>query len=127
MNSYFFGEHGHGFLFTFCGSGSCGYSFLLNEFLCLPFCNQHTLTFGAFPFELGRGIALGVAYALDASDLGFISEYAVDQFAFGGKLSGELVKGSLFYDLYAAILDNKSASFNQTNAKIRGAALFPLQ
>ncbi len=120
----FFGEHGHGIPLHFLWIRELWIQFSLNDFLCLPFTNQHTVTFGAFPFELGRGIALGVAYALDASDLGFISEYAVDQFAFGGKLSGELVKGSLFYDLYAAILDNRSANYGQTNAKIRGQHYF---
>lgn len=119
-----FGEHGHGIPLHFLWIRELWIQFSLKELLCVPFCNAHTLTFGAFPFELGRGIALGTAYALDASDLGFISEYAVDQFAFGGKLSGELVKAKLFYDLYGAILDNKSASFSQTNAKFRGQQYF---
>jgi hypothetical protein len=119
-----FGEHSHGIPLHFLWIRELWIQFSLKELLCLPFCNHHTLTFGAFPFELGRGIALGSAYALDASDLGFISEYAVDQFAFGGKLSGELVKAKLFYDLYGAILDNKSASFSQTNAKFRGQQYF---
>jgi len=120
----FFGEHEHGIPLHFLWIRELWIQFSLKDLLHIPLCNQHTLTFGAFPFELGRGIALGVAYALDASDLGFISEYAVDQFAFGGKLSGELVKGTLFYDLYGAILDNKGASFSQTNAKIRGHQYF---
>ncbi len=114
-----FGEHGHGIPLHFLWIRELWIQFSLNDLMCLPFSSPHSLTFGAFPFELGRGIALGVAYALDASDLGFISEYAVDQYAFGGKLSGELCKGILFYDLYGAILDNKGASFSQTNAKIR--------
>lgn len=90
-----------------------------SDLLCLPFCRNHTITFGAFPFELGRGIALGASYAVDASDLGFYNETAVDQYAFGGKLSGEIRKG-LDYDLYAAILSDKAASFTTTNDKIRG-------
>jgi hypothetical protein len=120
----FFGEHGHGIPLHFLWIRELWIQFSLQELLGVPFCNQHTLTFGAFPFELGRGISLGVAYALDASDLGFISEYAVDQFAFGGKLSGELVKDVLYYDLYGAILDNKAASFSQTNARLRGQQYF---
>lgn len=92
----------------------------LNDIACIPFCNQHYLTFGAFPFELGRGIALGTAYAIDASDLGYYSENAIDQYAFGGKLSGDIIKDSLTYDLYAAILDNKASTFDYANLKIRG-------
>ena len=52
-------------------------------------------TFGAFPFELGRGIALGTAYAVDASDLGFYSENAIDQYAFGGKFLEILLRINL--------------------------------
>lgn len=94
--------------------------FSLNDFLSVPFYNKHTLAIGSFPFELGRGIALGASYKVDASDLGYYSEAAVDQYAFGAKLSGVLTKDCLLYDLYAAILDNKSSSFSDTNAKIRG-------
>ena len=91
-----------------------------NDILGLPFCNLHTFTFGAFPFELGRGIALGTAYALDPSDLGFWAEPGIDQYAFGGKLSGDIVKEQLVYDLYGAILNNLSDTFDNTNQKIRG-------
>ena len=119
-----FGNHSHGIPLHFLWIRELWVQFSLNDILCLPFCNHHTLSLGAFPFVLGRGIALGPAYAVDASDLGFISEYAIDQYAFGGKLSGELVKDQLFYDLYGAILDNKSSTFNQTNAKIRGQHYF---
>lgn len=92
----------------------------LAEFLAIPFCNNHTLSIGSFPFELGRGIALGTAYKIDPSDLGFYAEAAIDQYAFGAKLSGVLAKDALLYDLYAAILDNKSTNFGDTNLKIRG-------
>lgn len=92
----------------------------LNDILCIPFCNQHTLTFGAFPFELGRGIALGTAYALDPSDLGFWAEVGIDQYAFGGKLSGDIIKEELIYDIYGAILNNLSDTFDNVNLKIRG-------
>ena len=92
----------------------------LNDIACIPFCNQHYLTFGAFPFELGRGIALGTAYAVDASDLGYYTENAIDQYAFGGKISGDIIKDKLTYDLYAAVLDNKASTFDYVNLKIRG-------
>lgn len=92
----------------------------LSDLLCIPFCNFHAFTFGIFPFELGRGIALGASYAVDASDLGFYSEASVDQYAFGGKLTGTLIKDFLEYDIYGAILDNKANNFGVCHAKIRG-------
>lgn len=95
-----FANHSHGIPLHLLWIRELWIQFSLNDMLRLPFCNNHTLTLGAFPFVLGRGIALGPAFAVDASDLGFISEYAIDQYAFGGKLSGELVKDKLFYDLY---------------------------
>ncbi len=115
-----FGEHRHGIPRHILWIRELWMELALSDLMCLPFCNRHTLTFGAFPFELGRGIALGSAYATDPSDLGYFSENAIDQYAFGGKLSGEIIKDYLLYDLYAAILDNKSNSFEYTNAKIRG-------
>ena len=93
--------------------------FSVSDLLGIPTCNYHTLTMGAFPFELGYGISLGTAYATDATDLGYFSESAIDQYAFGAKLSGDLVKDRLTYDLYAAILNNKSATFDNVNASIR--------
>ena len=115
-----FGRHSHGIPRHILWIRELWIQFSLNDLFNLPFCTHHTLTLGAFPFELGRGIALGAAYQVDASDLGFITEAAVDQYAFGGKLSGDLIKDTLTYDLYGAILDNKAADFNQVNAKIRG-------
>ncbi len=115
-----FGEHKHGIPRHILWIRELWIQLSLNDLLSLPFCNRHTFTFGAFPFELGRGIALGAAFAVDPTDLGFFSEAAVDQYAFGGKLSGEIVKEKLFYDLYGAIIDNKAATFDATNLKIRG-------
>ena len=67
---------------------------------------------------MGRGIALGDAYAVDTKLLGFDSETAVDQYAYGIKFSGELVKSHLTYDLYASIQDSKQTSLSETNAPI---------
>ena len=119
-----FGNHNHGIPLHLLWIRELWMQISLNDLLCLPFCNNHTLTIGAFPFEVGRGIALGAAFSVDRTDLGFISEYAVDQYAFGAKLAGEMIKDVLYYDLYAAILDNKSASFEQTNQNIRGQQYF---
>lgn len=92
----------------------------LGPLLSLNLLNDHTLTFGAFPFELGRGIALGDAYAIAPEILGFYTDNNVDQFAFGGKLSGEIVPSNLTYDFYTAILQNKSSSLSDTGEKSFG-------
>lgn len=95
--------------------------FSLNEALGLSF-NDHkqTLVLGAFPFQLGRGIALGDAFAVSPNYLGFYSEDAVDQYAFGIKIGGEVMDDTLSYDLYGAILNNKSNSLSKTGQKILG-------
>jgi len=80
--------------------------------------NKQTFTLGAFPFKLGRGIALGDAFAVNPGYLGFAAEDAVDQYAFGLKLSGEIIKNVLTYDVYGAFLNNKSGSLGDTGAKI---------
>ena len=61
------------------------------NFLHLGFESNHSFTVGAFPFELGRGISLGAAYAIGPGPLGFYSDGMIDQFAFGFKFSGEIV------------------------------------
>ncbi len=114
-----FGQHSHAIPRHIMWIRELWVKLALNELLCLPFVNEHSVTLGAFPFELGRGISLGASYKVDPSDLGYYSEVAVDQYAFGGKLSGILSK-VLMYDVYAAILDTKCASAAQTGAKIRG-------
>jgi len=92
----------------------------LSEFLHVPFCGYHTLTFGSFPFSVGRGIALGAAFKVDPTDLGYYAEVAVDQYAFGAKLTGVISQECLMYDLYAAFIDNKSVKFSSNNERIRG-------
>lgn len=84
--------------------------------------NKNTnFTIGLFPFELGRGIALGSAYAVDPDGLGYNAPNVVDQFAPGARLSGAILDNKrLTYDLYAEVSNNKSDSFGNTNAKIRG-------
>jgi len=94
--------------------------FSLNEALGLHSMKKQTFTLGAFPFQLGRGIALGDAFAVSPNYLGFFSDSAVDQYAFGMKLSGDIVDEKLSYDLYGGILDNKSNSLSRTGRKILG-------
>lgn len=81
----------------------------IGEMFNINFTNNHTITAGFFPFELGRGISLGAAYATDPDMIGFYSPNAVDQFAPGVKLSGALDSGEMLtYDLYASIIANRS-------------------
>jgi len=82
---------------------------------------RHSIALGYFPFLLGRGIALGDAYATDPDLLGYYSPSAIDQYAPGIKLTGENVCTSrLSYDIYLGILNNKSNTFNNVNQNIRG-------
>lgn len=95
--------------------------FSLNEALGLSFLDyQQNFCLGAFPFQLGRGIALGDAYATGADYLGFYTDDVVDQYACGAQLSGELAGNWLGYDLYVAILNNQSFSLGKTGEKILG-------
>ncbi len=90
------------------------------KMLGLSWCTRHELTLGSFSFELGRGISLGSAYAVGPEILGFYSDGSIDQFAFGGKLSGDVIKDMLAYDFYVGILQNKSATLGQTAEDIYG-------
>ncbi|HZW60844.1 MAG TPA: hypothetical protein VFF04_01340, partial [Candidatus Babeliales bacterium] len=94
--------------------------FVLNQPLGLGFHHYHDITLGAFPFELGRGIALGSAYAVGPERLGFYSDSSIDQYAFGAKVYGDILEQQLAYELYAAILQNKSTSISETAANILG-------
>lgn len=94
--------------------------FCVNDALALGFNNNHYFTLGSFPFELGRGIALGSAYAVSQRFLGFYSDTTIDQYAYGFKLSGDFFPSKLTYDLYGAILENKSDNFTNTTLKTRG-------
>ena len=85
----------------------------LSDLIGIPFYNRHTLTWGAFEFELGRGISLGASYPMLPFFVGFFIDYVIDQFPFGAKLSGDLCKDRLSYDIYGAILANYSATFEQ--------------
>lgn len=93
----------------------------LGDALHLSFPTRQTFTLGAFKFELGRGISLGSAYAVGPEILGFYSDDIVDQYAFGGKFSGDIVEKKLSYDLYAAILNNRSGALSDTGEHVYGA------
>lgn len=90
----------------------------IGDIFRIPFSSRHTFKMGFFPFELGRGISLGASYAVDPDFLGYYSPNAVDQYAPGFLFSGSLIDGYLDYDVYAAITQNRSDSFNAVNAQI---------
>lgn len=92
--------------------------FTLNEALELPFKNVHLFTLGLFPFQVGRGIALGDAYA--ASGFLLWNDGAIDQYAPGLRFGGELLPVVLTYDIYGALLTNNSSSLSDTSKKILG-------
>lgn len=75
---------------------------------------KQTLTVGSFSFALGRGISLGDAYSVNPSLLGFFQDNTVDQYAWGAKLSGGLIKDFMSYDMYLSVLANKSTSLSET-------------
>ena len=94
---------------------------VLNDVLSLNFAYRHYFTMGLFPFQLGRGIALGDAYATVPDFIGYNPANAVQQYAPAFKLSGALADNdALTYDLYAAILDNRSGTFDNVNLNILG-------
>lgn len=93
--------------------------FSINDAFNIHFDPEQFFMLGYFPFELGRGIALGSAYAVNPGLLGFYSNNTIDQFAPGFLFTGSIFE-SLKYDLYGAILDNKCDSFGATALKIRG-------
>jgi hypothetical protein len=113
-------SHKHGFPRHIFWIRQLWLQFIINEAFSLPFNNVHTFTIGAFPFQLGRGIALGDAYAVGPESLGFYADSAIDQYAFGAKFSGELLTRILSYDLYTAILQNNSSNLGDTAKKILG-------
>lgn len=89
----------------------------------------HTVKFGMFPFQLGRGIALGQFYGIVSP--GFLAIYSrdTDFSPTGILLNGEIVEDTLWYDLYYAKYEDKSASFgdvfNSNKEKVLGRRLTP--
>lgn len=116
------GTHKHGFPRHIFWIRQLWLQFNLNQVASLPFKNIHTFTIGSFPFQLGRGIALGDAYAVGPEVLGFWADSAIDQYAFGAKFSGDLFPKILSYDLYTAILQNNSTGLADTEKTILAQA-----
>ena len=115
-----FGDHKHFITRQILWIRELWLDFSINNTFSLHSENEHRFRLGAFPFELGRGIALGSAYAVGPRVLGFFSDNAIDQYAFGFKLYGPMISPTCTYDLYTAILENRMDSFSNTGAKILG-------
>lgn len=72
------------------------------------------LKFGSFPYELGRGIALGSAYN-SGGFLGLDPRFSIDQFAPGALLHADIVKDILYGEWYYAVLSNPNTSFKDNS------------
>lgn len=114
-----FGRHTHSIPRYIFWARELWFEFALGDFFGRDFGNDHTFKLGLFPFQLGRGIALGDAYATGPEFLGYYTDTVVDQYAPGAKFSGVIKRDILNYDAYFALLENKSDSLGNTTAKVR--------
>jgi len=70
------------------------------------------LELGWFPFQLGRGIALGSGYGFNEAFLGVYSYSGEDKSAPGINLFGEVVKDTLWYSLYYSRFEETGKSLS---------------
>lgn len=112
-------KHTHGIPYNFPRIREIWLQFNINEPFALPINDTHKFTIGAFPFQLGRGIALGDAYAVGPDFLGFYTDNAIDQYAYGAMFDGDFVPGIAHYAFYAAMLQNKTTSLADNSKFIR--------
>ena len=104
-------DHVHGFNRIVPFIRKAWVKFALNDAFNIKSETRHYFKFGIFPFEVGRGISLGTAYAVSPGLLGFFAENSIDQYAFGGLIHGGITtKSSLTYDVYGSIVQNLSSS-----------------
>ena len=108
-------DHSHSFNRLIPWFRKAWVKFSINDAFDIKADRKHSLKFGAFPYQLGRGISLGAAYAVSPGVLGFFTDNTIDQFAFGALWRGHLTANhNVTYDFYCAMLENLSASFSQT-------------
>ena len=79
---------------------------------------NQTFTMGSFGFKVGRGIAFGDAFAVNAKSLGFYSNSSIDMYAPGVKLAGNVWTDSIKYNLYGSVSQNKSTSLSENSDQI---------
>jgi hypothetical protein len=119
-NEVVFGEHTHPITVNLLILRELWAEMVLNDILGVNWKNRQYLTVGLFPFQLGRGIALGDAYSTVPELLGYNPQHAINQFAPGFKLGGQIFGDCLTYDLYGAILVNRSSTFDDIFMKTQG-------
>lgn len=107
-----FGDHTHGNNYPLVWVKELWANISLNAALDNNSDLVQSVKVGMFPFALGRGISLGYAYGLNKSFLGVYSA-VTDHCAPGILLTGELVKDTLSYDVYAATFESNSGSTRQ--------------
>lgn len=104
-----FGSHSHGTGKPLVYVKDGWLQMSLNAIFNIESVNIHTLRLGWFPFELGRGIALGSMYGANKEILGLYT-YSDDKSAPGILLSGSLVKDVVNYDIYYAKFEERNKS-----------------
>lgn len=125
LSDTFFGEHSHqnGRPFIWIREGWLRFS--LNAVSNIRTNSApHTIKIGWFPFELGRGIALGSAFGLNSDLLGIYS-YPEEKSAAGINVNGELVKDVVGYDLYWARFEERNKSLRDTSSIVRKSYTSP--
>ncbi len=112
-------EHSHGLSLLVPWIRKAWVKVCLNNALDITSDSKHYLKFGAFPFEVGRGISLGSAYAVSPGLLGFYADNSINQYAFGAQLHGDVTTSYVMkYDVYAALLQNLATNIRQTTEPV---------
>ncbi|MBT3827556.1 hypothetical protein HOF26_02525 [bacterium] len=92
----------------------------INDVFGLFFDNPQVLTLGAFPFSMGRGIALGSSFSVNPGNLGFYTDNVVDQYAYGVRFNGVAKEDVIEYDLYGGLISTFDDSFSNVSANVLG-------
>ena len=112
------GNHKHSFPRHLMWAREMWFEFSWPKALDLSPRGDHYFKLGIFPFSLGRGIALGSAFAVGPESLGFFSDASIDQYAPGALFHGDLVEDKVSYGFYVSLVKNRATSFKETSAKI---------
>ncbi|MFA6492370.1 MAG: hypothetical protein WCW33_06095 [Candidatus Babeliales bacterium] len=106
-----FGQHSHTSGKTLTWFKDAWLKFSLNAAFGARGEDIQYLKMGWFPFDIGRGIALGGYYGLNKELLGLYS-YSEDKSAPGINLTGEIIKDRLRYDIYYARFEERGKSLD---------------